>query len=114
LVRKTRGARARPRARHGAENAAAPVAEIERLRAELAEARERLGAIEREGIDAFTRRRLAELDEARQVARGQALEAAAARSRAEAERKALADAIDRMPGLRGRLVRWAARGLVPR
>lgn len=66
----------------------------------------------KEGADAFATRRIAELEEARQVARGQALEAAAARSRAEAELRAMTDAIERAPGLRGRLVRWAARRVV--
>jgi uncharacterized protein (UPF0264 family) len=88
---------------------ASHAADVDRLQRELADARARLDALVREGADAFAARRIAELEEARQVARGQALEAAAARSRAEAELRALRDAIEGAPGLRGRLVRWAAR-----
>lgn len=95
-----RGSAARPVASHAAE--------VERLQRELTDARARLDALVR-GVDTFATRRIAELEEARQVARGQALEAAAARSRAEAELRALRDAIEGAPGLRGRLVRWAAR-----
>jgi predicted nucleic acid-binding Zn-ribbon protein len=86
-------------------------AEIARLHGELAGARERLERVEREGADAFAARRMAELDEARLVARGQALDAAADRARTEAELRALKDGIARAPGLRGRILRWAARGL---
>ncbi len=99
--RRERGSAARPVASHAAE--------IERLQRELADARARLDALVREGADTFAARRIAELEEARQVARGQALEVAAARARAEAELRALRDAIEGAPGLRGRLVRWAAR-----
>lgn len=96
-----RGSAARP--------VASPAAEVERLQRELADARARLDALMREGADTFATRRIAELEAARQVARGQALEAAAARSRAEADLRALRDAIEGAPGLRGRLVRWAAK-----
>ncbi len=98
--RRERGSAARPVASHAAE--------VERLQRELTDARARLDALVR-GVDTFATRRIAELEEARQVARGQALEAAAARSRAEAELRALRVAIEGAPGLRGRLVRWAAR-----
>jgi hypothetical protein len=54
---------------------------------------------------------MAELEEAWGIARGQALEAAAARARAEAELATLRRAIERAPGLRSRLLRWAMRGL---
>lgn len=84
------------------------------LRRELAELRGQLSGVTRDGVEAYTRRRLAELEEARGIARGQALEAAAARARAEAELTALRHAIERAPGLRGRLLRWAVRGLGPR
>jgi uncharacterized protein (UPF0264 family) len=90
---------------------ASHAADVERLQQELADARTRLDTLVREGADTFAARRIAELEEARQVARGQALEAAAARSRAEAELRALRDAIERAPGLRGRLVRWAVKRL---
>ncbi|UPG73111.1 hypothetical protein MVG78_02715 [Roseomonas gilardii subsp. gilardii] len=90
-------------------------AEIARLRQELREARatlERL-ALEREPEAARTAlsRRLAELEEARQVARGHAVEAALARSRAEADLQALRNAISHAPGLSGWLLRRAQRRL---
>jgi hypothetical protein len=109
--RKTRGARAKPAARGVPPGAPSTASEVEALRRELAEVRGQLASLTRDGVDAYTRRRLAELEEARGIARGQALEAAAARARAEAELTALRRAIDRAPGLRGRLLRWAARGL---
>src|SRR5689334_7919696 len=68
-------------------------AEVTQLRRELAEARAKLQQIEQGGADAFLARRLAELEEGQMVARGQAVEAAVARSRAEAELRALQDAI---------------------
>jgi hypothetical protein len=108
LARKQKGPRATALRPLGHAHPAGRDEEIARLLAELVAARARLGQIERDGIDAFTRKRLAELEEARQVARGQALEAAVARSKAEAALKALEDAILRAPGMRGRLLRWAA------
>jgi septation ring formation regulator EzrA len=112
--RKTRGAQSKPRARGAPAAAPATASEVEALRRELAEVRGQLGSLTRDGVEAYTRRRLAELEEARGIARGQALEAAAARARAEAELTALRRAIERVPGLRGRLLRWAGRGLGPR
>ena len=89
--------------------------EIVRLRQELREARatlERLAlAREPEAARAALSRRLAELEEARQVARGHAVEAALARSRAEADLQALRNAISRAPGLSGWLLRRAQRRL---
>lgn len=82
-------------------------AEVTQLRLELAEAREKLRQVEQGGADAFLARRLAELEEGRQVARGQAVEATVARSRAEAELRALQDAIEKAPGLWGWLLRKA-------
>jgi hypothetical protein len=106
---KSRAARGKQR-RGGAGTAlAATDSDVAQLRRELAEAREQLAALMREGVDPYTKRRLAELEDARQVARGQALEAAAARSRAEAELTALRAMIERPPGLRGRLPQWLAR-----
>ncbi len=99
--RRERGSAARPVASHAAE--------VERLQRELTDAKARLDALVREGADTFATRRIAELEAARQVARGQALEAAAARSRAEAELRTLREAIEGAPGLRGRLMRWAAK-----
>ena len=90
---------------------ASPAAAVARLAAELAEARARLEQVERHGIEAATARRLAALEEGQQVARGQAVDAALARSRAEAELRRLREAIGAAPGLRGWLLRRAARGL---
>ncbi|MFB9968583.1 hypothetical protein ACFFMP_00220 [Pseudoroseomonas cervicalis] len=47
------------------------------------------------------------------MARGRAVEAALARSRAEAALKALNDALDKAPGLEGWLLRRARRRLRP-
>jgi hypothetical protein len=93
------------RRRHEAE----PAAEVEQLRLDLAAAHQRLLEMEGAGADAYTQRRLADLDEARLVARGQALDAAAARAKAEAELRALRDAIGKAPGLAGWLLRRARR-----
>jgi hypothetical protein len=57
-------------------------AEVAQLRQQLATAQAALHQVEQGGADAFLARRLAALEEGQQVARGQALEAAAARSRA--------------------------------
>lgn len=90
---------------------AAQPADIEQLRRDLAEAQRRLREIEEAGADAYLKRRMAELDEARLVARGQALDAASARGKAEAELRALKDAIGKAPGLAGWLMRRAQRRL---
>jgi hypothetical protein len=90
---------------------AAPQAELERLRTELAEARAQLRRVEQEGADGFLAKRLADLEEGRQVARGQAVEATVARARAEAQLQALRDAIGKAPGLSGWLLRRAQRRL---
>ncbi len=111
MGRKVRRARAKPKRDAAPAALAVPASEVAQLRVELAEAREKLAVVTREGLDAYTARRLADLEEARLIARGQALEAAAARSRAEYELAALRSAIERTPGLRGRLLRWAAREL---
>lgn len=91
-----------------------PKAEIVQLRRELEEARARLREIEQGGPDSFLARRLAELEEGRQVARGQAVEATVARSRAEAELRALRDAIGKVPGVWGWMLRRAQKRLDPR
>jgi hypothetical protein len=83
--------------------------DAEQLRRDLAEAQRQLRDIEQHGADAYTKRRLADLDEARLVARGQALDAAAARAKAEAELRTLRDAIDKAPGLAGWVLRRARR-----
>lgn len=85
--------------------------EIDRLRRELAAAQARILHLEQGGAEPGVARRLAELEEGQKVARGLALEAALARSRAEAEVKALRAAIEAAPGVRGWLLRRAARGL---
>lgn len=81
------------------------------LRRELADARAALHQVEQNGADAFLARRLAELEEGRQVARGQAVEATVARSKAEAKLAALQDAIGKAPGISGWLLRRASRKL---
>jgi hypothetical protein len=85
--------------------------EIERQRRELAQAQARILNLEQGGADPLAARRMAELEEGQKVARGLALEAAVARSRAEAELKALRAAIERAPGLHGWLLRRALRRL---
>ena len=84
---------------------------IAELRRELAEAQEKIARMEREGAGPYLARRVAELEEGQKVARGQAVEAALARSRAEAELRALRDAIGKAPGLHGWLLRRAQRRL---
>jgi hypothetical protein len=79
--------------------------EIDRLRRELARAQTRIEQLERGGADPLVARRIAELEEGQKVARGLAVDAAVARSRAEAELKALRDAIEKAPGLSGWLLR---------
>jgi flagellar biosynthesis/type III secretory pathway protein FliH len=110
MGKRTTGRRAK--AKGVARPSVGPSTNTDRLQQELAEARAQLDSLVREGADAFAKQRIAELEEARLVARGQALEAAAARARAEAELRALNDAIARAPGLRGRLLRWAAKRVV--
>ena len=84
-------------------------AEVAQLRQQLATAQAALFEVERGGADAFLARRLAALEEGQQVARGQALEAAAARSRAEGALRLLQDAVEAAPGLAGWLMRRARR-----
>ncbi|MCK8787441.1 hypothetical protein M0638_24020 [Roseomonas sp. NAR14] len=88
--------------------------DLAQLRRELDEARTRLRAIEQQGIAKVTADRLAALDEGQKVARGQALDAVLARNQAEAELRALRDAIAKAPGVSGWLIRRAARRLVER
>lgn len=95
----------------GARRATQLEAENAQLRRELADARAALRQIEQSGADAFLARRLAELEEGRQVARGQAVEATVARSKAEAKLASLQDAISKAPGLSGWLLRRASRKL---
>lgn len=116
------GSRLAPAARPAAPEAAAEAGvsalrvELDRLKRERDEARallaELLAKQQGEG-GAVIARRLAALEEERQVARGQAVEAALARSRAEAALKALNDALDKAPGLEGWLLRRARRRLRP-
>ena len=86
-------------------------AEIETLRRDLAEAQRQLDEVAKIGADAYMKRRMEALDEARLVARGQALDAATARNKAEAELRALTDAIEKAPGFSGWLLRHARRRL---
>lgn len=89
-------------------------AELERLRRELREARALLQEMAKagpEGAPGVAARRIATLEEERQIARGHAVEASLARSRAEAELKALRDSIHKATGLQGWLLRRASRHL---
>jgi hypothetical protein len=86
-------------------------AEIDRLLRELAQAESRIQQLERGGADPMVAKRLAELEEGQKVARGLAVDAAIARSRAEAELKALRDAIGKAPGFGGWLLRRARKRL---
>jgi hypothetical protein len=85
--------------------------DIARLRRELAEAQTLLKQLsagtEGQGAVAMARR-MAKLEEERQVARGHAVDAALARSAAEAELKKLRDAIFQATGVQGWLLRRAA------
>ncbi|KAA2214695.1 hypothetical protein [Teichococcus oryzae] len=94
--------------------AADPGREISRLRQELEEARTLLKQVELNRSEAGSlvlAKRLATLEEERQVARGLAVEATLARSKAEAELRRLQDAIERAPGWQGWLLRRAKRRL---
>jgi hypothetical protein len=84
-------------------------AEIDHLRRELGQAQTRIEQLEKTGADPLVAKRLAELEEGQKVARGLAVDAAVARSRAEAELKTLRDAIEKASGLQGWLLRRALR-----
>lgn len=84
-------------------------AEVDRLRRELAQARGRIAQLEAGGAEPLAARRIAELEEGQKVARGLAVEAAVARSTAEAELRRLRATIEHAPGLRGWLLRRALR-----
>jgi len=86
---------------------------VDRLTRELAETRAALHQIEQQGLDAFTARKIEALIEAAQIARGQALDAALERTKAQAELKALRDAIGKAPGASGWLLRRALRRITP-
>lgn len=107
----SRRQRNRPAGKGAGPRASDLVAEVARLSRELEETRAKLRAVERDGIAAVTARRLAALEEGQQVARGQAVEASLARSRAEAELRTLQRAITEAPGPMGWLLRRAARRL---
>lgn len=102
----------RHRARIRANKPAPPVcehgnllAENEKLRSELAAAQQQLEQVAREGTDAYTRTRIEALDDARMTARGQALEASLERNKAVGELQALRDAITKVSGITGWLIR---------
>jgi hypothetical protein len=101
----------RPPATRAERNFAALRAEIARLREELAATKAALKRAEEGGADPLVARRIAELEEGQKVARGIAVEATLARSRAEADLKALRDAIGKARGLKGWLLRRAERSL---
>lgn len=96
-------------ARSNAEHADDKDAVIARLTQELADARATIKEIEERGTDAFTARKIEALLGAAQTARGQALDASLARSKAEGELRALEKAINETRGLAGWLLRRAAR-----
>jgi hypothetical protein len=95
----------------GARSYAELKAEIDRLRRELTKAEEKIQQLERGGAEPLVSKRLAELEEGQKVARGLAVDAAVARSRAEAELRSLRDAIEKAPGITGWLLRKAQRRL---
>ncbi len=84
-------------------------AELAETRARLAKAEASLREFDKGGVEAYAARRIAALEEGQQVARGQAVEAAVAKSRAEGELRALRDAIGKVPGVHGWLLRRAMR-----
>ncbi len=86
---------------------------IAHLTQELADARATIKAIEDQGIDALTAKKIEALLGAAQTARGQALDASLARSKAEGELRALERAISESRGLGGWLLRRAARRVRP-
>lgn len=100
-------------ARGNAEHADDKDAVIARLTQELADARATIKEIEERGTDAFTARKIEALLGAAQTARGQALDASLARSKAEGELRALEKAITDARGLSGWLLRRAARRVRP-
>ncbi|SHI42818.1 hypothetical protein SAMN02745194_00334 [Roseomonas rosea] len=95
-------------ARKGSPRSGNLVSEVARLSRELDECRAKLKQIEQQGIAKVTARRLAALEEGQQIARGQAVDAALAKSKAEAELRALRKAIAEAPGPLGWLIRKAA------
>jgi hypothetical protein len=101
----------RPGAPKADRNFAALRAEVERLQQELAATRAALQRAESGGADPLIARRIAELEEGQKVARGIAVEAALAKSRAEAELRALQNAIGKVRGFEGWLLRRAQRRL---
>jgi len=100
-------------ARGNAESVDDKDAVIARLTRELADARATIKDIEDQGTDAFTARKIEALLGAAQTARGQALDASLARSKAEGELRALEKAITEARGLAGWLLRRAARRVRP-
>lgn len=84
---------------------------IERLSRELNEALAKLRAGAEEGADAFTAKKIETLIEAALTARGQAMEAALERTKAQGELRALQAGIEKARGPAGWLLRRAARRL---
>lgn len=78
---------------------------IARLTAELADVQARLREVEEQGTDAFMARKIEGLLAAAQTARGQALDASLARSKAEGELRALERVIAEARGPAGWLLR---------
>jgi hypothetical protein len=107
----SRNRRPRPAKKLSGATAENLVTELARLSRELEETCAKLAQIERDGIAKVTAQRLAALEEGQQVARGQAVDAALARSKAEAELRKLQKAVAEAPGPLGWLVRRAAQRL---
>ncbi|MES2710536.1 MAG: hypothetical protein V4653_03055 [Pseudomonadota bacterium] len=82
-------------------------AELQQLARERDEAEAKLR--ETQHADAATAKKMEALTDAAMTARGQALDAALERSKAQGELRALLDAIEKAPGLTGWLVRRAAK-----
>ncbi len=80
--------------------------EVARLKAELARARDLLAAMQMgDGSETYLRAQVAAFEEGRQQARGQALEAALARNRAEGELRILRKGMQQASGLQGYFLR---------
>ena len=111
MTRGPRTSKTKPAGKPKRSGAATERPDVERLSRELEDMRARLRQIEDQGVDAFTARKIETLIEAAQIARGQALDAALERTKAQGELRALRDAIEKAPGPAGWLLRRATRRL---
>ncbi|MBR0656101.1 hypothetical protein [Plastoroseomonas arctica] len=111
MARGPRPSKAKPAGKPGQPKPDAAAATLERLSREVEETRAKLRQVEEQGLDAFTAKKIETLIEAAQIARGQALDAALERTKAQGELRALRDAIEKAPGPAGWLMRRALRRL---